>query len=275
MSYWDEAQLCLSEMMANGWLAVSEAQRHHALRMLNLLHTDTGVKMKMQDMYRRAVALGDCGNILFDPANADIFQTGSSKQLAPGMALIHLATSDSINRLTGLAGQTTADFRDTFGAYIESRIRQKKALWIAEDCGTANTFMGICKAARELGLYHFGLLPLEQPIVAYHLRTTRVVNAIKPNWAHAFDAWYFDPWPEGGDAPDAHGRARCLETGKLLRKEWVIHPAEMTSALEVAEVFLSHDVDETSALPDFKALGAGYWPATDARAKQLQKVGTP
>lgn len=272
MSYWDEAHSCLKELVTNGWTATSEANRQHALRMLNLLHTDAHVRLEMQGMYQGAGALGECGRMLLDPARADIFKTGSSKRFSSGTELIHLAPSGSINFITGLVAQLTADFQDNFGQYIESRIRRNKSLWVAENCNTATTFTGISKAAKELGLYHFGLLTLDQPVVVYHLRTTREVVAIKPNWAHAFDAWYFDPWPEGDIASGAHGKARCLETGKLLRNEWVIHPVEMGSALEVVRVYLSHDVGETGAMPDFTVLGADYWPSTEARAKQLQKA---
>lgn len=274
MSYWDEAHSCLNELVARGWAATSETNRHHALRMLNLLHTDEHVRMEMQGMYQGAGALGECSRMLFDTARADIFKAGSSKQFSPGTELIHLALSGSIKDWTGLVAQLTADFQDIFGNYIESRIRRRRPLWVAENCNTATTFTGICKAAKELGLYHFGLLTLDQPIVVYHLRTTREVVAIKPSWAHAFDNWYFDPWPEGNIATGAHGRARCLETGKLLRNEWVIHPAELRSALEVAQVFLSHEVGESSQMPDFTELGADYWPSTEARAKQLQRVAT-
>lgn len=275
MSYWDDANACLNELVAKGSMALSETQRQHALRMLNLLHTDPNVKVKMQPMFQQATHLGDCRNWLFDPANADVFQAGPRKQLTKGAELIHLATSDSINRLTGSVGLIDADFKDGFDTYIGSRIKQKRTLWIAENCKTATTFDGICNAAKELGLYHFGLLLLDQPIVAYHLRTTRVVNALKPSWAHAFDGWYFDPWPEGSNPPDVHGKARCLDTGRLMRSEWVIHPDDMASTLEVVNIYLSHEVDKSGPMPDFNALGTNYWPATDVRVKQLQKVLTP
>lgn len=274
MSYWDDANICLGELVTNGWNATSESKRHDALRMLNLLHTDSDVKTAMQGIYQKAGARGECGSMLFDPSGAEIFKAGSSRRFPAGSELIHLAPSGSINSLTGLAALLTADFQDTFGNYIQSRIRKNRTLWVAENCKTATTFMGICSAAKELGLYHFGLLTLDQPIVVYHLRTTREVVAIKPTWAHAFDGWYFDPFPEGHIASGAHGKARCLETGNLVRKEWVIHPDEMGSALEVVQVYLSHDVGEPSAMPDFKALGVGYWAVTEARVKQLQRAAT-
>jgi hypothetical protein len=275
MSYWDDANNCLNELVAKGSLALSETQRQHALRMLNLLHTEPTVNVAMQPMYRNASKLADCSTSLFDPSNAHVFQTGPRQRLAPGTELIHLATSDSINRLTGSVSQIPADFKDGFDTYIAFRIRQKRTLWIAKNCNTATTFDGICKAARQLGLYHFGFLLLDQPIVAYHLRTTRIVDALKPSWAHAFDGWYFDPWPEGSSQPDVHGKARCLDTGKLLRSEWVIHPDDMASALEVVNVYLSHEVDKLGPMPDFHAVGSNYWPATDVRVKQLQRVVTP
>jgi hypothetical protein len=272
MSYWDDAQTCLNELMSKGSMAITETQRQHALRMVNLLHTDPNVKGGMMSMYKLATHLGDCRKKLLNSANAGIFQTGPRKKMASGTKLIHLATSSSINGLTGSVSQIADDFKDGFDTYIASRISQKRSLWIAENCNAATTFDGICKVARELGLYHFGFLLLDQPIVAFHLRTTRAVEAIKPSWAHAFDNWYFDPWPEGSNTLDVHGKARCLDTGQLLRSEWVVHPDDMGSALEVVNVYLSHEVDEIRSMPDFNALGASYWPTTDARVNQLQKV---
>jgi hypothetical protein len=270
MSYWDDAQNCLNEFVASGSAAILEENRHHALRQLNLLHTDLDVMVTMKNFYEQVIAVDDCLPMLFDTANAQLLEKGVSAMIPKGTELIHFAASNSFNSVAGATGHLAEDFRENFPTYMEARVQKGRTLWIAENCHTATSFNGICAAAKQLGLYHLGLLTPDIPLVAFHLKTTREVAALKPTWAHAFANWYFDPAPESCHHHPAHGWARCLETGQLLRKEWVVRPVQMKAAFEVVAVYLSHEVDEISPMPDFNRLGASYWGAVEARVKQLQ-----
>ena len=273
MSFWDEAQQCLEQLIASGLVGMGDRERYIALQQVNLLHTDTDVMAAMKTFYRQVVAVEDCKSKLFDPANAVLHDKGTKANFSAGKDLIHFAASKSFNNVVGVNAYLTEDFRENFPAYIDFRVRRGHALWIAENCHTATDFAGICAAARELGLYHFGQLALDEPLVAFHIRTKQAVEVLKPTWAHAFANWYFDPAPEGCHQTPAHGWARCLETGELRRKEWVVRPAQMASAFEVVAVYLSHEVDETTPMPDFKQLGANYWGAVDTRVKTLIHTG--
>lgn len=269
MSFWDEAQQCLDQLVASGLVALKDEDRYIALRQLNLLHTDTDVMAAMKKFYQQVEAIEDCSLKLYDPANSALHDKGTKASFPKGKDLIHFATSKSFNNVVGINAYLTDDFRENFPAYIDVRVRKGHTLWIAENCHTATNFAGICAAARELGLYHFGQLTLDIPLVAFHLRTKQAIEVLKPTWVHAFANWYFDPAPEGCHQNPAHGWARCLETGELRRKEWVVRPEQMASAFEVVAVYLSHEVDDANPMPDFNQLGINYWDTVDARAKTL------
>jgi len=269
MSFWDEAQQCLDQLAALGLVALKDEERYISLRQVNLLHTDTYVMTAMKAFYQQVVTIEDCKSKLFDPANSELHDKGSKANFFAGTDFIHFAASKSFNNIVGLNAYLAEDFRLNFPAYIDVRVRRGHTLWIAENCNKATTFAGICEAAKELGLYHFGQLTLDAPLVAFHLRTRQAVEALKPTRAHAFANWYFDPAPGGCLQNPAHGRARCLETGELRRKEWVVRPAQMASAFDVVEVYLSHEVDDANPMPDFNKLGTNYWGTVDARVKAL------
>jgi hypothetical protein len=272
MSFWDEAQQYLDQMVA-GLVALKDEERYIALRQLNLLRTDAVVMAAMKKFYQQVATVEDCKPILFDPANAALHDKGTKANFPAGKDLIHFATSKSFNTVVGVNAYLEEDFSENFSTYIDVRVRKGHTLWIAENCHTATSFAGICMAARELGLYHFGQLTLDEPLVAFHLRTRQAINVLKPTWAHAFANWYFDPAPEGCHGNPAHGWARCLETGQLRRKEWVVRPEQMASAFEVVTVHLSHEVDDVNPMPDFYQLGANYWGAVDARVQTLIHAG--
>ena len=273
MSFWDEAQQCFDKLVASGLVALRDEERYIALRQLNLLHTDTDVLAAMKEFYQEVATIEDCKPKLFAPANIALHDKGTKANFPAGKDAIHFATSKSFNNLVGVNAYLERDFREKFSTYIDVRVRKRHTLWIAENCHTATNFDGICAAAKELGLYHFGQLTLDEPLVAFHLRTKQAIEVLKPTWAHAFANWYFDPAPEGCHENPAHGWARCLETGELRRKEWVVRPEQMVSAFEVVAVYLSHEVDDANPMPDFKQLGANYWGTVDARVKALIHVG--
>lgn len=273
MSYWDEAQQCFDQLLVSGLVALKDNERYKALRQLNLLHTNTDVMVAMKKFYQQVEAIEDCSPKLYDPANATLHDKGTKASFPKGKDLIHFASSKSFNNVVGVNAYLTDDFRENFSTYIEVRVRKGQTLWIAENCHTATNFAGICMAARELGLYHFGQLTLDVPLVAFHLRTRQAIEVLKPTWAHAFANWYFDPAPEGCHQNPAHGWARCLETGELRRKEWVVRPAQMAAAFEVVAVHLSHEVDDVNPMPDFNQLGTNYWDTVDARVNTLIHAG--
>ena len=273
MSYWDEAQQCFDHLVVSGLVALKDNERCHALRQLNLLHTDTDVMAAMKKFYQQVETIEYCSPKLYDPTNAALHDKGTKASFPKGKDLIHFASSKSFNNVVGVNAYLAEDFRENFSTYIEVRVRKGHTLWIAENCHTATNFAGICMAARELGLYHFGQLTLDVPLVAFHLRTKQAIEVLKPTWAHAFANWYFDPAPEGCHQNPAHGWARCLETGELRRKEWVVRPAQMASAFEVVAVHLSHEVDDVIPMPDFNQLGTNYWDTVDARVKTLIHTG--
>lgn len=273
MSYWDEAQQCFDQLVVSGLVALKNNQRCNALRQLNLLLTDTDVMAAMKGFYQQVEAIEDCNPKLYDPANSSLHDKGTKASFPKGKDLIHFAASKSFNNVVGFNAYLPEDFRENFSTYIDVRVRRGLTLWIAENCHTATNFAGICAAARELGLYHFGQLALDEPLVAFHLRTKQAVEVLKPTWAHAFANWYFDPAPEGCLQNPAHGWARCLETGELRRKEWVVRPAHMASGFEVVAVYLSHEVDDKHPMPDFNQLGGNYWGTVDARVKTLIHAG--
>lgn len=273
MSFWDEAQQCLDKMVASGLVALNDEERYIALRQINLLHTDTEVMAAMKQFYQQVATIEECKPKLFDPANTALHDKGTRANFPAGKDLIHFASSKSFNNVVGVNAYSAEDFRENFSTYIDVRVSKGHTLWIAENCHTATNFTGICMAARELGLYHFGQLTLDVPLVAFHLRTKQAIEVLKPTWAHAFANWYFDPAPEGCHQNPAYGWARCLETGELRRKEWVVRPAQMAWAFEVVAVHLSHEVDDANPMPDFYRLGTNYWGTVDARVKTLINVG--
>lgn len=273
MSFWDEAQQCLDQLVASGLVALKDEDRYVALRQLNLLHTDTDVMAAMKTFYQQVATIEDCKPKLYDPTNSALHDKGTKAIFPAGKDLIHFAASKSFNNVVGVNAYLADDFRENFPAYIDVRVRKGYTLWIAENCRTATNFAGICAAARELGLYHFGQLTLDIPLVAFHLRTKQAIEVLKPTWAHAFANWYFDPAPEGCHQNPAHGWARCLETGELRRKEWVVRPAQMAAAFEVVAVHLSHEVDDVNPMPDFNQLGTNYWDTVGARVKTLIRAG--
>jgi hypothetical protein len=272
MSYLEAVRNCLSEFVIEGISNTKEDIRYDALRMLNLLHTHPDITSSMQEIYTQGNAISDCERLLFDPANTPLFDTGFTATFPKGTEFLHFATSSSFNNVASSAAILATDFSKCFPKYIQSRSSAGRTLWIARNCKTATNLEGICKAAMELGLYHFGQLTRDVPIVAFHLKTLREVVVLKPTWAHAFANWYFDPAPEGATFNPAHGRARCLETGELKREEWVVRPSQMIDAFEVIETYLSHEVDEKKPLQDFHSLGVNYWEAVERRVKLLQKV---
>lgn len=273
MSFWDEAQKCFDQLVASGLVALKDEERHIALRQLNLLHTDTDVMAAMKRFYQQVETIEDCSPKLYDPANSTLHDKGTKASFPKGKDLIHFAASKSFNNVVGVNAYLAEDFRENFPSYIDVRVRKGHTLWIAENCHTATNFAGICTAARELGLHHFGQLARDEPLLAFHLRAKQTIEVLKPTWAHAFANWYFDPAPEGCHQNPAHGWARCLETGELRRKEWVVRPAQMASAFEVVAVYLSHEPDDANYMPDFKQLGANYWNAVDTRVKGLIHAG--
>ena len=273
MSYWDEAQQCFDQVVVSGLVALSDRDRCIALQQLNLLHTDTDVMAAMKKFYQQVATIEDCKPKLFAPANTALHDKGTKANFPAGKDFIHFASSKSFNNVVGVNAYLMDEFRENFPTYIDVRVRKGHTLWIAENCHMATNFVGICTTARELGLYHFGQLTLDEPLVAFHLRTRQAVEVLKPTWAHAFANWYFDPAPEGCHQNPAHGWARCLETGELRRKEWVVRPAQMAAAFEVVAVYLSHEVDDVNPLPDFKQLGTNYWSTVDARVKVLVHAG--
>lgn len=273
MSYWDEAQKCFDQLAMVGLVALNDKERCIALQQLNLLHTDTDVMAAMKNFYQQVAMIEDCKPKLFDPANAALHDKGTKANFPPEQDFIHFASSKSFNNVVGVDSYLTEEFRENFSTYIDARVSNGYSLWIAENCHTAKNFDGICIAARELGLYHFGQLTLDVPLVAFHLRTRQAIEVIKPTWAHAFANWYFDPAPEGCYQSPAHGLARCLETGELRRKEWVVRPEQMATAFEVVSVHLSHEVDDVNPMPDFHQLGANYWGNVEARVKALILTG--
>lgn len=273
MSYWDDAQKYFNQLVASGLVALQEKDRFIALQQLNLLHTDADVMTAMKQFYQQVATIEDCKPKLYDPANTALHDKGTKANFPAGKNLIHFAVSSSFNNVVGVNAYLAEDFRENFPIYINARVLKKHTLWVAEDCLTAIDFAGICMAARELGLYHFGQLTRDVPLVAFHLRTKQSIEVLKPTWAHAFPNWYFDPAPEGRHQNPAHGWARCLETGLLRRKEWVVRPGQMASAFEVVAVHLSHEVDDINPMPDFNQLGANYWDTVDSRVKTLIHAG--
>ena len=273
MSYWDEAQQCFDQLVVSGLVALKNNERCNALRQLNLLHTDTDVMAAMKRFYQQVETIEDCTSKLFDPANSVLHDKGTKANFPKDKDLIHFASSKAFNNVVGVNAYSVDDFRENFPTYIDIRARKGHSLWIAENCHTATNFAGICMAARQLGLYHFGQLTIDEPLVAFHLRTRQAIEVLKPTWAHAFANWYFDPAPEGCHQNPAHGWARCLETGELRRKEWVVRPAQMATAFDLVAVHLSHEVDDVNPMLDFTQLGVRYWDTVDARVKTLIHAG--
>ena len=76
MSFWDEAQQCLEQLIASGLVGMGDRERYIALQQVNLLHTDTDVMAAMKTFYRHVVAVEDCKSKLFDPANAVLHDKG-------------------------------------------------------------------------------------------------------------------------------------------------------------------------------------------------------
>jgi hypothetical protein len=264
MSYWDTTQAKLSQVKKAGWGASSDLERHEALRFVNLQHTDDAVVVQMKTMYERHSKTREIADAL-KTSDLALLELGAVASLPKGEEFLHMVLGGSFNWFVGNTGFLKRDFEAKFPDYIQRRIKDSKVLWVTPKCKTTLDFDGVCNIGNELGLFHFGLVPIDVPIAVFHLRAKKDLQLLKPTWAHAFDGWYFDPAPECHAIKDPHGWARCLKTGNLLRKEWVVHPKQLADAFEVVSATLELDLSITPMGVDFSTVGPNYWSAIEKR----------
>lgn len=264
MSYWDTTETKLRLFQKTGWSGAHDDDKHDALRLVNLKHTDTTVAAQMESIYRSCDTLNSVDGALKASGTA-LFELGAKANLPKGTEFLHLILGHWFNKYVGSKSIMSKDFIDKFPVYLQRRIEKNTVLWVAPKCDTALDFAGVCAVAKQLGLHHFGTVPVDVPIAVFHLRTKIDLELLKPTWAHAFHSWYFDPAPESYANNPPHGWARCLETGDCLRKEWVVHPKHLENAFEVVSATLALDVSTSPLSLDFEKLGSNYWPAVEKR----------
>lgn len=270
MSYWDLAETKVNQLKKSGWVSADDIDRQDALRLVNLQHTDPKVAAQMQSTYKSCDSVATIQAAL-NTTGAALSELGAKAKLPKGTEFLHLILGNWFNRSVGNTAYMSKDFVDKFPDYLQRRIAGNKVLWVTPKCDTALDLSGVVGVARQLGLHHFGAVPVDVPIAVFHLRTKMDLELLKPTWAHAFDGWYFDPAPESYANNPPHGWARCLETGDCLRKEWVVHPKHLSGAFEVVSATLSLDVSSSPSSLDFHKLGSNYWAAVQKRISNFGK----
>ena len=118
-----------------------------------------------------------------------------------------------------------------------------------------------------LGLWHYGEMAADTDGAVLRISYTldETVQLFKPDWRHAFDAFYFATTP--GVA--GHGLTRNLQTGDLQCKEWVAPIDKVDPKVHL----LSARYMVPSSLHDHYELTSSYW--SKVRSEILANRGGP
>lgn len=268
MSYFEQAQSSLDTLLkSQAWADVEPC--HDALRLFNLQHTHPDVRHCMSNFYQQCATHSEITTQVRSPVNSKIYNLGHAATLPKDTLLLHFVTADAWQKLHRSPSQhQEAWLKPQCPLYLKQRAEKNRATWVTVLDDSAPQQDSVAWAF-ELGLHHFGSIHFENPIYGFQFKTLQDLPVIKPTWAHAFDGWFFDAYPEGATAAPPHGMARCLKTGQLKRKEWVVMPQHIEASFSLQQVLISHPTGTTKDGVDLWAIGEDYWPAVGRRVTAL------
>lgn len=150
-------------------------------------------------------------------------------------------------------------------------LTERKTLWLTEqieiDSGSVFDSDSLHRIVAKLGLWHFGEMSNDRDsaVLRIHYRLDNSVPLYKPDWRHAYDAFYFATTPGVED----HGLTRDLQTGDLVCKEWITGIDQLDPARHI--VAAQYVVPSTTHC--HYDLAPSYW--TNVREEVLRIAGVP
>ncbi|MBK4738929.1 hypothetical protein [Noviherbaspirillum pedocola] len=265
MSYWSKNEAAYEQALATvDWNTLPSDLREAALLHFNALYTDKEIQASTSDRMKNAVDAVECAKLLH--ADPSVWKQGVMFEMPAGTKCTHLTRAHWLG-----IGDINSDDDLELAAHFSDYVEGKRGLWFTERANIDSNYAQICELADELGLFSFGRMTQESPIIVFNFSLAKPIPVFKPTWVHAFYNWYFDPSPETESERIPYGRARVLQTGELKRKEWWVHKDSLKrDNFKLDDVRVSHrsDTDVTDWI-DFREVGDGYFRAVESRIKKL------